>query len=95
MSVGVGPEAVLLAGVPAAVVVVALVGVARSLGLPSRYAPLAAVVVGVLVGLLGELAGESTLAAALVGGLVLGLSATGAHAVATKTRSDQSKRSGG
>ena len=74
-----------VAGVPAAVLVVALVQLGRALGLPKQYAPAAAVVAGVVVALLGEVAVGSDLGAALVAGLVLGLSATGAHSAITKT----------
>lgn len=82
-------QEVVLAGVPGAVLVMALVQLVRGYGLPTRYAPLASVVAGVAVALLVEVSvvvpGSRDWIGALVAGLVLGLSATGAHSVVTKT----------
>lgn len=79
---------VALAGIPGAVLVVALVAAARAAGLPSRWAPLAAAVAGVVVALAAELVvqlpGARGWVEAAAGGLVLGLSATGAYAAVTK-----------
>lgn len=70
-----------LATVPA---VVALVTLAKDLGLPSRLSPLLAVVLGVAVTLFdlfatGSVAGSQTVLQAVGTGVILGLSASGLY----------------
>ncbi len=64
-------------GVPAVVLIMALVELAKQLGFPSRYAGLLASVVGMAGGLAVTIWGGSTAAANIVTGLAAGLAAAG------------------
>ena len=74
---------VLIAGLPASGVIVALVEGAKRLGLPTRWAPLLAVFLGLLCGVLAHLASVAPHVnlwyQAATGGIVLGLSAAGLY----------------
>jgi len=81
----------LVAGLPASGVIVALVEGAKRLGLPARWAPLVAVLLGLACGVLAYL---GTVAPsvhrwyeAVGGGVILGLSAAGLYSGAKATAS--------
>ena len=86
----------LIAGLPASGVIVALVEGAKRLGVPSRWAPLIAVTLGVACGVVGQLAAVLPAVqawyGAVGGGVVIGLSAaglySGAKAIAGPSGSD-------
>ena len=65
---------------PAAIL--ALVSIARGLGVPVKLAPLLAIVLGVALGVAEQALGASPLYQAAVGGLLMGLSASGVYDVA-------------
>jgi hypothetical protein len=73
----------LIAGLPASGVIVALVEGAKRLGLPTRWAPLVAVCLGLLCGILAQVAAVAPPVhiwyEAAGGGIVLGLSAGGLY----------------
>jgi hypothetical protein len=73
----------LIAGLPASGVIVALVEGAKRLGLPTRWSPLLAVCLGLLCGVLAQLAAVAPHVhiwyEAAGGGIVLGLSAGGLY----------------
>jgi hypothetical protein len=73
----------LITGLPASGVIVALVEGAKRLGLPARWAPLLAVCLGLLCGVLAQLAAVAPHVhiwyEAAGGGIVLGLSAAGLY----------------
>jgi hypothetical protein len=73
----------LIAGLPASGVIVALVEGAKRLGLPVRWAPLLAICLGLLGGVLAQLAAVAPPVhiwyEAAGGGIVLGLSASGLY----------------
>jgi hypothetical protein len=73
----------LIAGLPASGVIVALVEGAKRLGLPTRWAPLLAVCLGLLCGILAQLAAVAPsvhLWFEVAGrGIILGLSAGGLY----------------
>jgi hypothetical protein len=64
-------------GIPAGLLILALVQLAKGIGFPSRYAGLLAVVLGAAGGLAAHLWGGSALALSVVDGLVAGLAAAG------------------
>ena len=64
-------------GVPAVVLIMAVVELAKQLGFPSRYAGLLAAVLGAVGGLAVDIWGGSQLVSDVVTGLVAGLSAAG------------------
>lgn len=64
-------------GVPAPLLILGLVQVAKKLGFPSRYAGLLSIVIGVLGGIAFHFWGGSQLASDLVTGLATGLAAAG------------------
>jgi len=64
-------------GLPAALIVLALVELVKRLGLESRWGGVLAVVVGGLGGAGAHIWAESDLAAAIVQGIVVGLAAAG------------------
>lgn len=74
---------IVIAGLPASGVIVALVEGAKRLGLPVRWAPLLAVCLGLLCGVLARLAAVAPSVhrwyEAAGGGIVLGLSAAGLY----------------
>jgi len=76
-------EALLLAGVPAAVLVTGIVELLKAAGMPSRYAALAAVAAGVAVAVLAQVATVSDTARpwieAVATGVMIGLSASGIY----------------
>lgn len=73
----------LIAGLPASGVIVALVEGAKRLGLPARWAPLAAVLLGLTCAVLSHLGAVVPSVhrwyEAVGGGIVLGLSAAGLY----------------
>lgn len=75
---------VLIAGVPASGVIIALVEGAKGIGLPARWAPLLAVVLGIGCGLAAHLIAVVPVLGGWVeaagSGIVLGLVATGLYA---------------
>ena len=66
-------------GLPAVLIVMALVELVKRLGLESRWAGLLAVVLGALGGAAAHLYADSPLAAAIVQGIVVGLAAAGLY----------------
>lgn len=74
---------IMIAGLPASGVIVALVEGAKRLGLPVRWAPLLAVCLGLLCGVLAQLAAVAPHVhrwyAAAGGGIIVGLSAAGLY----------------
>ena len=76
-------EIVAIATVPA---VVALVELAKGLGLPARLAPLAAVLLGIGAQLLEAVTTGASLTAAVPTGLILGLTASGLWDIAGRVR---------
>jgi hypothetical protein len=75
---------VFIAGMPASGVIIALVEGAKGAGLPARWAPLVAVLLGVGCGLAGHLAAVAPAFGGWVeaagSGVILGLAATGLYA---------------
>lgn len=73
----------LIAGLPASGVIVALVEGAKRLGMPARWAPLVAVLLGLIGGVLAHLGtvapGVRQWYEAVGGGVVVGLSAAGLY----------------
>ena len=77
-----------LAGIPVLLIIVGLVEYVKSLGLPAKYAPVVAIVVGIGAGLLNEAmvvypAIEPWVVAA-VSGVVVGMAATGLYKVGSR-----------
>ena len=61
-------------------IIVALVQVAKTAGLPSRFAPLLSLGVGILYGIAGSYLGEGLpLVEGIMAGVVMGLSASGLY----------------
>ncbi len=87
-----------VAGVPAVVLVPLLVEAAKRAGLPTRYAPLAALAAAALVAGLAEalplVPALTPLARWLVATLLLGLGASGAYETARFLRRELSARQG-
>ncbi len=71
----------LLLGIAAGPAIVGLVDVLKDCGLPSRYAPLAAVALGILAGLAQQYAPTLSWIQPVVLGIVLGLGAVGLYAL--------------
>ena len=69
----------LVYGVPAIVVVIALVKVARETGLPSKYAPAASLGMGVVTGLVMASSNGDPWMAGVVAGVMIGASACGIY----------------
>jgi hypothetical protein len=72
-------------GIPGALVVIALVAVAKLLGLPGQWAPIACIVAGVLVAVAStalqlHLPGADLTVRLIMGGIFLGLAGNGLHA---------------
>ncbi|MGI8857127.1 MAG: hypothetical protein ACR2JW_15385 [Thermomicrobiales bacterium] len=86
----------LIAGLPASGVIVALVEGAKRVGLPVRWAPLLAVCLGLLCGVLAQLAAVAPHVhiwyEAAGGGIVLGLSAGGLYSGAKTLAESQQSR---
>lgn len=74
---------ILIAGLPASGVIVALVEGAKRLGMPARWAPLVAVCLGLVCGVLAHAAAVTPRVhpwyEAAGGGIVIGLSAAGLY----------------
>jgi hypothetical protein len=64
-------------GVPAVVLIIALVQLAKQMGFPSKYAGLLAAVMGIAGGAADAIWGSSRLISDIMTGLVAGLSAAG------------------
>jgi hypothetical protein len=73
-------DTTLLFGIAVIPAIVGLVQVVKDLGVPSNYAPLAAVVFGLLAGFAQFYAGRIPWITAAVTGIALGLSAVGLYA---------------
>ena len=73
-------DTTLLFGIAVIPAIVGLVQVVKDLGLPSNYAPLAAVLFGLLAGFAQFYAGQLPWISAAVTGVALGLSAVGLYA---------------
>jgi hypothetical protein len=87
----------LWAGLAAVPIVTGLVQVVKPLGLPAKWAPLLALLLG-LAGSVGfsYTAGEATLQVAVVQGLVVGLSSSGLYSwIGTGTNAVKSARANG
>lgn len=72
----------LVAGIPLSVLVIGIVAVARQAGLPSKYAPLASVLVGIVLAVLADVTSTvdfDTWYSALVTGIATGLMASGLY----------------
>lgn len=67
--------------------IVALVTILRDLGLPSKLAPVAAVVLGVGIGIVGQQLGHIPVVQAGADGLLVALAAAGVYDVAKTSRS--------
>ncbi len=76
-------ESLILYGVPAVLIIVALVQVAKGYGMDAKWAPLLAVGLGVLLAVCAQLATQSAAFDAwyrvVLGGLLAGLVACGAY----------------
>ncbi len=73
-------------GIPAIGVVIGLVELAKSLGLPVKYAGLLGVAIGVAGGIASYLFVDSTAAANIALGLLAGLSASGLYSSVKNAR---------
>src|ERR1700710_2313952 len=73
-------DTTLLFGIAVIPAIVGLVQVVKDLGMPSNYAPLAAVVFGLAAGFAQFYAGQLPWISAAVTGIALGLSAVGLYA---------------
>lgn len=73
------PGTLTIGGVTLAVIVVALLQVAKITGLPARLAPLTAIILGVAAGWVTAATGNTDLATGLIGGLLAGLAAVGLY----------------
>lgn len=69
--------------------ILALITIAKDLGLPSKLAPVAAIVVGVVLAVLNHLLAGTPVWGAIASGLLLGLSASGVYDTAKLTNTDK------
>lgn len=75
----------LIYGIPAVALVMGLVKVFREVGLPSKFAPLASLVIGIILGLtIASETGQSCSAGVVIG-IMLGLSSCGLYDVGKKS----------
>ena len=74
-----------LGGVSIAVIIAALVAVAKKLEVPSRYLPLVSLSFGLLIGFGSYLTGQGDLVDALVAGGLTALAASGTYDVVKKS----------
>lgn len=81
MGSGGAPQDVLWFGVAAVPIIIALVALLKTVGMPSKFAPLAAVAWGLIGAVFFHLSGEMnhTIYQALMGGLLAGLGAAGLY----------------
>lgn len=75
----------LIYGIPAIALVIGLVKLVREVGLPSKFAPLASLVIGVLGGVGVAVTNDQTILYGVVLGIVFGLSASGIYDIGKKS----------
>ena len=77
-----------ISGIPAIAIIVGVVEYFKSLGLPTRYAPLLAMSLGIVTGLVVEAVNTyptiSPWVTAVVSGLAVGMSATGLYKIGSR-----------
>ena len=75
----------LIYGIPAITLVIGLVKLFQQQGLPSKYAPLASLIIGILAGVTVAITSNQTVLYGIVLGIVFGLSASGIYDIGKKT----------